>query len=272
MQPEPNDATVPTSGTAASTAAVELAARLGASAFVARVVEVLSPTPTLRRVVLEAPTIGGLAVEPGQDVMVTVAGGEHPVRRRYTVRSFAPAAQRIAVHAVAHPGGPGGRWAGSVATGDSVELIGPRGKVRLATGADWHLMVGDETFVPAAYTMLESLAPGTTALAVFEVGAAVDERPLQASVSMASGPVWVHRDPDAAADRRHHAGALASLRALELPSGIGHAYVGGEAHLVRSVRAHLAERGVPLERIHAKAYWRADAPNLAHGEPDPVDG
>ncbi len=247
--------------------AVARAERVGATAFVAEVVEVLSPTPTLRRIVLRSDAASALTVEPGQDVMVTVGD----VHRRYTIRTFDPSTGVVAVHAVAHPNGPGGRWAGTVAAGDLVELIGPRGKVRLAPHADWHLVVGDETFVPAAYTMLEALAPDTPALAVLEVGTAVDERPLQAKVAMPGGPVWVHRSDDEAADRRRHDGLLRALRALDLPAGIGHAYLGGEAHLVREARALLAERGLPLDRIQPKAYWRADAANAGHGEPAAVD-
>lgn len=258
--------TDPSPTPAPSPEAVALAERLGVSAFVAEVVQVLSPTPTLRRIVLRADAVAGLAVEPGQDVMVTVGSA----RRRYTIRSFDPAGATIAVHAVAHAGGPGGRWAGSVAVGDLVELIGPRGKVRLAPHADWHLVVGDETFVPAAYTMLEALPAEAHAVAVFEVGDAVDERPLQATVSMPGGPLWVHRADDERGDRRRHGGLLRALRSLDLPSGIGHAYLGGEAHLVHEVRTLLAERGMPLDHIQPKAYWRADAPNAAHGEPKAV--
>jgi len=244
-----------------------LAERVGATAFVADVVEVLSPTPTLRRIVMRSDAVAALQVEPGQDLMITVGD----VRRRYTIRTFDPSAGLVAVHAVAHPNGPGGRWAGAVAPGDVVELIGPRGKVRLARHADWHLLVGDETFVPAAYTMLEALAPDTRAAAVLEVGAAVDERPLQAQVAMPGGPVWVHRAGDEVTDRRRHGGLVRALRALDLPSGVGHAYIGGEAHLVHEARALLAERGLPLDRIHPKAYWRAGAPNAAHGEPETID-
>ncbi len=247
--------------------ALSLADRLGAVALVADVAQVLSPTPTLRRIVLRSDAVSTWQVAPGQDVMVTVGH----VRRRYTIRTFDPSAGMLAIHAVVHEGGPGGRWAGSVAVGDTVELIGPRGKVRVAPYSDWHLVVGDETFVPAAFTILEALSTDTPALAVLEVGAAIDERPLQATVMMPGGPTWVHRTEEERADRRRHDGLLRALRGLDLPAGVGHAYLGGEAHLVREVRALLAERGVPLDRIQPKAYWRADAPNAAHGEPDAVD-
>ncbi|MCU1501677.1 MAG: NADPH-dependent ferric siderophore reductase [Ilumatobacteraceae bacterium] len=244
---------------------VALAERLGAGCYDFEVVQVVELTPSLRRVVLTADALGGFAHEAGQDLMITVDPTPGSVvRRRYTIRAHDRDLATLALHIVVHGNGPGSRWAADAAPGSRIEGIGPRGKVTLAADADWHLFVGDETFVPAAYAMLEAIPDAGRAIAVFQVASSVDERPLTPAITATvDGPTWVHR------------GGAATVRsvldALQLPPGTGRAYVGGESRLVRDVRETLIERGLDAEHVAAKAYWRADVANARHGEPDSLD-
>ncbi len=242
-----------------------LAARLGVSRYDLEVAQVVELTPTLRRIVLGADGLDRFAHVPGQDIMLTVdpAPGA-AVRRRYTIRGHDRDSGTVAVHIVVHGNGPGSRWAAAAAPGTRIEGIGPRGKITLAADVDWHLFVGDETFVPAAYAMLEAAPSAARAVAVFVVGSSVDERPLTPAITaVVGGPTWVHRGttptvPDL-------------LAVIDLPVGTGQAYVGGEARLVRDVRRALLDRGLDDSRIAHKAYWRADGANARHGEPERLD-
>jgi NADPH-dependent ferric siderophore reductase len=164
---------------------------------------------------------------------------------------------------VAHGDGPGAHWAAGVAAGDVVEGIGPRGKVLVDPEAAWHLFVGDESFTPATFSMVEALTPATQATVILEVGGVDDELPLDA-VACPGGPRWLHRmqspgEPSAV--------VLDAVRAVELPVGPGFAYLGGEFHTVAAVRDLLVERGLDKEQISAKPYWRAHMANASHGEP-----
>jgi NADPH-dependent ferric siderophore reductase len=50
---------------------------------------------------------------------------------------------------------------------------------------------------------------------------------------------------------------LETVKALELPGGQGHAFVHGEATMVRLIRRHLVvERGLPVEWLSASGYWK----------------
>ncbi len=64
------------------------------------------------------------------------------------------------------------------------------------------------------------------------------------------------------------AGLFSGLAAFELPSGIGHAYLFGEFHVVRALQDALLDRGLKPEQISHKPYWRAGLSNAEHGEPD----
>jgi len=52
-------------------------------------------------------------------------------------------------------------------------------------------------------------------------------------------------------------GIVATVQGLDLPQNT-HAFVHGEAAMVRPMRRHLRlERGLPRDRIHPSAYWFA---------------
>jgi NADPH-dependent ferric siderophore reductase len=239
---------------------------LGVGRYDFEVAQVVDITPSMRRIVLTAAGLEDFAPAPGQDLMITVdATPGAVVRRRYTIRGYDRPNASVALHVLVHGNGPGSRWAAGASAGSRIEGIGPRGKITLASDADWHLFAGDETFVPAAYAMLEALPSGACGIGVFEVGSSVDERPLTpAIVATVEQPTWLHRGgPTTIPD---------VLAGLALPEGLGQAYVGGEARLVRDVRRALLGRGFTAERIAAKAYWRADLANARHGEPDALEG
>jgi NADPH-dependent ferric siderophore reductase len=98
--------------------------------------------------------------------------------------------------------------------------------------ADWYLLAGDETAVPAAATLLESL-PGKQSL----VWLAAAQQPMPAPVQ------WV-------------TDVVAAVRSASFPPGTVTAWLAGEAGVVRALRQCLVERGVPKSRIEFTGYWR----------------
>ena len=161
-------------------------------------------TPHLQRLELTAPELDGFSYAPGQDVMLLVAAdGRKPVRRRYTIRSFSRADQRLTLDVVLHGDGPGERWVRSAAPGDRIEGIGPRGKVFPSPEADWHLFMGDEAAMPAILAMTESLPGDSEATLVLEVPDAADEQDVAAAARTRVS--WLHRlgQPPAIRPRRH---------------------------------------------------------------------
>src|SRR5215470_17642539 len=139
----------------------QLAGQLAAATRLSfKVIESELTSPTMQRILLTAPELAGFRYEPGQDVMLLVgADGTRPIRRRYTIRALDGAALTMTLNVVRHAEGPGERWVSAARPGDTIEGIGPRGKITTSPDADWHLFMGDESAMPAILAMTESL-PG----------------------------------------------------------------------------------------------------------------
>lgn len=213
---------------------VTLAERLGVGVLLLEVVATTEPSPSIRRVTFRGDSLGGFDHEPGQDLMFTVPG---EVRRRYTIRALDTTTGTVEIDVLLHSEGPGARWAADLAPGDRAEAIGPRGKVKLAEGADWHLFVGDGCFEPAVHAMTTALPATAVILRI----------------------LTENDTPVASRD----------LEALALPAGVGHAYIGGELENVAALKRVLLDRGLSDSQVSAKSYWRRGQGNAAHGEPLP---
>ncbi len=227
-------------------------------------------TPHMQRLVLTAPELATLRYQPGQDVMLMVAvDGNRPLRRRYTIRDLDPAAQRLTMDIVRHGDGPGESWVRAARPGDTIEGIGPRGKIFPAPDADWHLFAADESALAAVFAMVGSLPAGTRAIVLLEVPEPADQQPLEAKAEVTLR--WLHRSAGGAAAALAPAGdperLAAAVTGIRLPDGHGHAYLFGEAKVVLALREMLANRGLAPERVSPKAYWGRGKANASHGEP-----
>ncbi len=243
-------------------ATVTLATRLGATAAVATVVARETLSSSLVEVTLAVdPRLGGA---PGSDVMVDVGRGR-TLRRRYSVRRVDPDASTITLWVGVDHEGPGVDWVRAVAPGDEVVAIGPRGKIALDATATWHLFCGDLSALAALSRMVEALAPGQRALVALEVDEMDDARSPAPPEGVGLRLVVSERAGRAPSDPEGLSRALATL---ELPPGPGHAYLFGEFHVVRALRASLSDRGLDESAMSHKAYWRAGRANADHGEPD----
>lgn len=230
-----------------------------------RVAEIDNSTPRTRRVRLTGPDLEGFRYAPGQDLMILVDTSRgRTIRRRYTIRSFDPAAQLLELHMIVHTGGPGARWATALQVGDTVQALGPRGKITLVKGADWHLFIGDDVAVPCMAAMVEALPAGARAIVFAEVAEVDEEVPVYTPQGVELQWTWLHRN----GHRPDDASALAAaLQQNTWPEGRGHAYIAGEASVVATLRATLLEHGFTDQQVAAKAYWGRGRSNASHGEP-----
>ena len=230
------------------------------------VVESAALSPTFRRVVLTAPGIEGLQYAPGQDLMLRVPlADDKVVNRRYTIRSLDAVERTVVVDVSLHGKGPGTDWIAAAAPGGRIDAIGPRGKIMLRPDADWHLFVGDETGVPGALAMMETIPAGSTAIALLQVDGPGDEQEPSACGGDRLDVHWLHRSGRSVPGDADP--VLEAVAAVDLPAGVGHVYVAAEAGVVRGVTRALAGRGLQPEQISGKAYWRRGLPNAEHGEP-----
>ncbi|MHB9862935.1 siderophore-interacting protein [Streptomyces sp. YIM S03343] len=242
----------------------------------AQVVRTERLSPHMQRVVLGGPGLTGFAADTCTDHYVKLlfpTGGavypepfdleriraefpreQWPVTRTYTVRAWDPEHLELTLDFVIHGDeGLAGPWAVRARPGDTVRFMGPGGAYAPDPDADWHLLAGDESALPAIARSLEALPAGATARAFVEVSGPEEEQKFDSDVEV----VWLHRG-----DRPVGEALAAAVRALEFPAGRMHAFVHGEAGFVKDLRRLLrVELQVPREDLSISGYWR-----LGHDE------
>jgi NADPH-dependent ferric siderophore reductase len=217
----------------------------------------------MRRVQLTSPDLGHFDYLPGQDMALTFRREDAPpVRRRYTIRGYDAGQRRLDLDFVLHGDGPGMRWAQAARPGDSIEVVGPRGKITLFRDAGWHLFAGDATAVPGALAMMEALPADVPAFAFLQVDGREEHQAVDGDRGQQVTWDYALRAPTG------DAGLGTILASAALPSGQGHAYLAGEVALVTALKATLLSRGWAADDISAKAYWNRGRANAGHGEPE----
>jgi NADPH-dependent ferric siderophore reductase len=174
---------------------------------------------------------------------------EWPRTRSYTVVDWDADALKLTLDFVVHgDSGVAGPWAAAAAPGDYLQLTGPGGAYTPDPGADWHLMVGDESVIPAIHASLRRIPEGVPVHVVLEVDGPGEEQPLTTPGDLRL--IYLHRNGNA--------DALAeAVAALDFPAGEVHAFIHGEATSVREVRKHLlADRGIERGRLSCSGYWK----------------
>jgi NADPH-dependent ferric siderophore reductase len=251
-------------------------ARRPRRALQTRVHEVRRVTPRLIRVVVGGEDLEGFGAgvftdhyvklqipPPGapyaapfdaEDVKARLPPEQWPRTRTYTVQHWDTERRRLTIDFVHHGNtGVAGPWAAAARPGDGLQLMGPGGAYTPDPGADWHLMIGDESVLPAISASLERIPAGVPVHVLAEVDGPDEEVALSSPGDLRL--TWLHR--------RDHPGdadlLLRAVGALEFPAGTVHAFVHGEASAVRAVRRHLiVDRGLPREALSVSGYWKRD--------------
>ncbi|MEU5916574.1 siderophore-interacting protein [Streptomyces sp. NPDC047141] len=251
----------------------EQQARKAPKATEARVVHTERITPHMVRVVLGGPGLAGFAADTYTDHYVKLLFApegvsypepfdmeriraefprdQWPTTRTYTVRAWDPVHHELTIDFVVHGDeGLAGPWAARAQAGETVRFLGPGGGYAPDPEADWHLLAGDESALPAIAVALEALPEGARAQAFVEVSDAAEEQKLATSKDI--HVTWLHRG-----DRPAGEALVEAITALEFPAGDVQAFVHGEAGFVKELRRHLRhDRSVARERLSISGYWR----------------
>lgn len=184
-------------------------------------------------------------------IRATLPRDQWPRTRTYTVRAWDAAARELTVDFVVHGDtGLAGPWAAAAAPGDEILFLGPGGAYAPDAAADWHLLAGDESALPAIAASLARMPEGAEVHAVIEVAGPEEEQQLTAPDG--AEITWVHRGSAPVGSE-----LVAAVRALEFPAGRVQAFVHGEAGFVKELRRLLrVEREIPREDLSISGYWR----------------
>jgi NADPH-dependent ferric siderophore reductase len=201
------------------------------------------------RLVLGGEGLAGFASSgvPDEWVALTVPG-QFQVRY-YTVRSWADG--ELVLDVVVHDHGLVTEWASGDCAGDTVTISEPKSSFAMPPDAQWLILVGDLTGLPAMARIIES-NPGVPVTAWCEVpddelssysdyiGTAVE-----AQVHWVSPPEGVESATAAVVER------------IAWPEGEGYFWMAGESAQMRAIRKHLMrEVKLPNTAYDVMGYWR----------------
>ncbi|WP_433235666.1 SIP domain-containing protein [Streptosporangium sp. CA-135522] len=241
------------------------------SAGLLRVGRIEDLTPLMRRFVFTVEGPAGLPVEePGEIItLIWPAPGaseavppeigrwrfpDHAGRqltRNYTVRAYDPDRRLVTIDFFLHGDhGPASHWACDAVPGDRIGYGGTRVHWVSDPAAEWTLLAGDETALPAIDAIAETRPAGQPVFAVVEVRDAA-ERPALAAPGVQV--TWLYRG-DRPPGRSN--AVEDAVRALVLPAGRGQIWAAGESLSIQSLRRHLLEeRGLARDQVSALGYW-----------------
>jgi NADPH-dependent ferric siderophore reductase len=189
------------------------------------------------------------------DGTLDAAGAPNMLNRDFTPRRHDPAANTVEIDFALHDAGPATRWAAQAEPGSTLTVGGPRGSFIIPMTYDWHLLVGDETALPAISRRLGELPAGARVLVVGEVDGPADETAFATKAN--ATVIWAHRNGAASGTGNALAEKLASLK---FPTGDYYAWVACESLQAKTLRQHLiADHGANPKWMRAAGYWRRGA-------------
>jgi NADPH-dependent ferric siderophore reductase len=188
--------------------------------------------------------------------------------RAYTVRRWSPETRELDIDVVTHGIGVGTTWAARARSGDRIHIYGPSTSRALPHDAEWLLVVGDDTAMPAIARLLDGLPDDARAQVFIEV--AEDAHRLELRTLPHVEVTWLVRDSAEAGTTTLLVDAVADT---EWWDGRPYAWIAGERSAVRDLRRHLLEdRGMPKDDVESEGYWRRGEVVALEGDeavPDP---
>ena len=168
--------------------------------------------------------------------------------RYYTVRSYVDGV--LVLDVVLHDVGLVTEWVvRNDCVGSTVTVTEPKGSHALPAGAQWQLLVGDLTALPAIARIAGSSTIPTRIWAEVPVGE-LREGYLPAGADV----TWL----DSPADETSRLAEV--VESLDWPEGDGYFWMAGESAQMRAIRKYLMrERRLPSTAYDVMGYWRSSA-------------
>ena len=214
-------------------------------------------TPHMLRVTLGGPGLEGFPDESdGAYIKLRLAEQEgeagKALVRTYTVRHYNADLQEMDVDFVVHESdGPAVNWARTCKSGDEIEVGGPGPKKPLNPDADWFLLAGDMSALPAISANIERMEPDAKGYALLEIIGEEDRQSLNTPKDLQIEWI-VNRDPE-----RENSVLLDRIKALQWLPGRPYVWVAGEFSQSLAIRSLMkSARDVDRKDMYASSYWQ----------------
>ncbi|MEM8940938.1 MAG: siderophore-interacting protein [Pseudomonadota bacterium] len=213
-----------------------------------------SLTPHMRRVVLTGDELADFPEDQESGYVKLLLGGdpEKPLRRTYTIRRFDPSLRHLTLDFVDHgDGGPASAWVRRAQPGDDITIAGPGAKKLVDNTADWFLIAGDMSALPAISVNLAQLPDKARGYALIEIVGEEDR--IDIKVPAGIDLQWIVNPRS----DEPNVPLIERLRSVEWLAGQPYVWFAGEFSAMRQVRRYIRdERGVPRKSMYLSCYWK----------------
>lgn len=226
----------------------------------AQVVSVADITPNMRRIVFGGPGLVDFpsGTEGGYIKLVFPdlprSRPDRPVMRTYSIRAHDVERGLITVDFAMHTdtGGIAIDWAMQARPGDTMLISGP-GTIKMApSDADWYLIAGDMTALPAALCNIARLPAHALGHVVFEIASEADQPELSLPAGMSLH--WVINPKP----RDQKTKLYETITGLDWLAGAPFIWTACEFDTMRALRSYYRnDRQVDRTALYLSSYWRA---------------
>jgi NADPH-dependent ferric siderophore reductase len=207
------------------------------------------PAGHLKLILPEPATAELVLPEPGEDGLVTFDRSLPITMRTYTARRFSAAAGELDLDIFLHGTGPASRWAQNARPGDGVAVTVPRSAgFTEDPAADWILIAGDASALPAIATIVPTLTRQATILAELE------DLADRAALDVTAPVTWLTAAGSSGDELER------TMLKEPLPAGHGQVWVAAEATVIRRIRSGMLA-GLGREQLTTRGYWRGGEVN-----------
>ncbi|MEM8775621.1 MAG: siderophore-interacting protein [Pseudomonadota bacterium] len=170
-------------------------------------------------------------------------GDDELIDRSYTTRQINVAGGNIVFDVFRHEHGPTCFWLDQNPIGEMIGLVGPGGGG--TPKAEWVLMGGDETAVPAILKSIETMPKSTKGKVFMLLPSREDVLPLpKASLQV----TWLFRD--------EQDNLVEEMKSITVPDpGSSALWFAASKTEARDIRAHGRTLGISRENLNSAAYW-----------------
>ena len=227
-------------------------------------------TPNMKRITLGGSELQGFpADQESAYIKLQVPDGESGdlVMRTYTVRNFNAELNELDVDFVVHGvEGPASAWATAVQPGDEILVAGPGGKKLLDFSADWFLLAGDMTALPAISVNIEQLPAHAKGYAVIEIHSEEDAQSFETPDGFEV--FWVINPNTETANTC----LLDKLMQLPWHEGRHSIWAACEFSKMKALRSYFKqEKKVVSKDLYVSSYWKAGLSEEQHKKVKKLD-
>lgn len=173
-----------------------------------------------------------------------------PLLRTYTIINQRYSPNEIDIDFVVHDTGPASQWAINCQAGDDMYIAGPGKKKLLNFDADWFLVAGDMTALPAITVNLALLPNDAKGYAVIEVLSEQDIQPIKVPTGFQL--IWLVNP-----DTSNTSLLIDRVKSLPKLAGTPSVWSACEFDKIASLRHYFyQDLAVPKREVYASSYWK----------------